>query len=511
MSLPVSSSRAVVKAVRGLPVVDFVVIGGGITGLSAAFFLRRYVRKNGKEPKIVVLEGSKRLGGWIHSVRTEEGAVHELGPRTLRPAGCAGQTTINLACALGLYHEHKVVAVRRDHPSAKNRFIYANGKLHKLPNSLLSLIRKQEPFSKPLLSYAWNEFFVPKSPLEDESVYDFSHRRFGKEVTEYMVDAMCRGIYAGDARELSVRSCFPLLHKYEQQHGGIIKGGYQATQVRPEKDSFLAHDDLMQKEHREKWSVWTLKGGLQTLVEKLEWRLGIDRVVINTGETCSHLEFVDEEESEGGKKVAIVTAGGKKWQADHVVSCIPSHNLGQLMEEEHDQFAEILKSIKSVTVATVNLEYEGSVLTEEGFGYLVPSNQTSNVLGVVFDSCALPQLNRTGKGKTTRLTCMMGGAWFHDLFGDPQNVDSDHLLSIAKEAVRDHLGITATPVYSAVNIQRDCIPNYKVGHHKVLDDLDDYVREQSLPLTLLGSSYRGVSVNDCIYEAMKAVWRMRSS
>ncbi len=63
---------------------------------------------------------------------------------------------------------------------------------------------------------------------------------------------------------------------------------------------------------------------------------------------------------------------------------------------------------------------------------------------------------------------MMGGAWFHDHFGDPQNVDTDHLLSVAKETLRDHLGITAVPLHAAVNVQHNCIPNYKVGHHKVL-------------------------------------------
>ena len=63
---------------------------------------------------------------------------------------------------------------------------------------------------------------------------------------------------------------------------------------------------------------------------------------------------------------------------------------------------------------------------------------------------------------------MMGGAWFEELFGDPNNVDSDHLESIAIETVRDHLGITTTPIYSAVNVQQECIPNYQVGHHKVL-------------------------------------------
>ncbi|KAJ8018243.1 Protoporphyrinogen oxidase [Holothuria leucospilota] len=108
---------------------------------------------------------------------------------------------------------------------------------------------------------------------------------------------------------------------------------------------------------------------------------------------------------------------------------------------------------------------------------------------------------------------MVGGAWFEELFGHPESVSGDHLLSIALATKEDHLKIKQKPIYSLVNIHRDCIPQYTVGHSDRLglivshlaEQMNKYIKKNSLPLFLLGSSYDGVSVNDCIWNARKTV------
>ncbi|KAJ8035237.1 Protoporphyrinogen oxidase [Holothuria leucospilota] len=196
----------------------------------------------------------------------------------------------------------------------------------------------------------------------------------------------------------------------------------------------------------------------------------------------------------------------KRWmiEARKVMCSLPAKNLAKILSPAHAHLANLLAEIQSVSVAVINLEFEGKVLPLEGFGYLVPSSEPCQVLGVVFDSCTFPEHNHPGS-ETTRLTCMMGGAWFEELFGHPESVDSDHLLSIALATIEDHLKIKQKPIYSLVNIHRDCIPQYTVGHSSRLEQINKYIKKHSLPLFLLGSSYDGVSVNECIWNARKTV------
>ncbi|XP_078392977.1 protoporphyrinogen oxidase-like [Cetorhinus maximus] len=104
---------------------------------------------------------------------------------------------------------------------------------------------------------------------------------------------------------------------------------------------------------------------------------------------------------------------------------------------------------------------------------------------------------------------MMGGSWFQEAFGDPETVPQDDLLQRATEAVQNHLGITQKPLKTIIKVQKDCIPQYTLGHSKHLDTIFGYIEDHRLPLSLIGASYRGVSVNDCIHEAQRAVDRLR--
>ena len=118
------------------------VVGGGVSGLSAAFYLKTLV----PSLHVTVHEASATLGGWIQTTRTENGLVLEHGPRTIRPVGPKGANTLELVETLGL--TSKVKPILKSHPSALNRMIYVNGELHRLPNNLKSLFLRQEPFER---------------------------------------------------------------------------------------------------------------------------------------------------------------------------------------------------------------------------------------------------------------------------------------------------------------------------------------------------------------------------
>ena len=125
-----------------------------------------------------------------------------------------------------------------------------------------------------------------------------------------------------------------------------------------------------------------------------------------------------------------------------------------------------------------------------------------DILGVVDDSRTFPEHDRRDL-PSTRLTVMLGGAWFEELFGSPEaDTCASRVESAALKAVANHLGITQDPSLCNVLIQKDCIPQYHIGHQQKLGILQEQIKFHKLPLTLLGSSYHGVSVNDCIHNAL---------
>uniref|UniRef100_A0A8C6UBD5 Protoporphyrinogen oxidase n=1 Tax=Neogobius melanostomus TaxID=47308 RepID=A0A8C6UBD5_9GOBI len=152
------------------------VLGGGIGGLAAA----HYLRKRAPGAKVLLLEGSERLGGWLWSNRRPDGAVFELGPRGVRPVGAVGRNTLNLVSELGL--EAEVIPVTYSHVASQNRFLFVRGQLWKMPAGLSGLLKTTPPFSRPLLPLLLREMFVSKNQRDDESLHAFVSRRFSSEV-----------------------------------------------------------------------------------------------------------------------------------------------------------------------------------------------------------------------------------------------------------------------------------------------------------------------------------------
>uniref|UniRef100_A0A8C7MHH8 Protoporphyrinogen oxidase n=1 Tax=Oncorhynchus kisutch TaxID=8019 RepID=A0A8C7MHH8_ONCKI len=464
------------------------VLGGGIGGLSACFHLS----KSHQVSKIVLLEGDGRFGGWLSSTRREDGAVFEHGPRGIRPAGAVGRNTLNMVEELGL--ESEVLPVTYNHVASKNRYLYVGGQLHKMPSGLGGVLRTVPPFSRPLVQSGLKEILISRGKEEDESVHSFVSRRLGTELADIAIDSLCRGVFAGDCRKLSVRSCLPPLYNAEKAR---VPSSWECcwAQVRESPGPDVPPSTLTKRAAQENWAQWSLKRGLQNLPEALEERMR------NGGRVEVHKDT----------PVMGLSTNGTGWEiqlevgtikADHIIAALPA-KVPAVLPVDLEPLSQQLREIATVTVAVVNLEYEGSVLPVTGFGHLVPSSEDRGLLGVVYDSVPFPQHNRTG-GPTTRLTVMMGGAWFQEVFGNPEEVTEQLLLDRATQAVTSHLGVTTLPIWSVVALLKDCIPQYYLGHWKRLENMRQYIRDHNLPLSLAGSSYDGVSVNDVIFSGRSA-------
>ncbi|XP_018016994.1 protoporphyrinogen oxidase-like [Hyalella azteca] len=469
-----------------------VVLGGGVAGLAASHYIRTLLPSSAVA-SVCLIEGSLRLGGWMQSVQHDSGVLLEAGPRTLRAAGTAGANTLVLAHDLGL--EGKIRSVSYGHPTTMNRMIKVNGALHRLPSSLSTALKKTPPFTKPLLVALLQDLRSEKVCNCDESLYSFVNRRFGREVATYVIDPLARGVFAGNARELSVKSLAKSLHAYEQRHGSVIKGACFDVFTQRSRDSVLTHP-MVKKARKEKWAVWSLQEGIETLIKALE-RDVVDRGVdIRLGHPVNKL-------SQNGRCLKI-SFGSNEISADHVISCLPCSQAASVCGNLSKDLAQLLNAIPFATVAVVNLAYDRSdLVTQPAFGYLVPSCEPSKVLGVIFDTCTFPQANKTV------LTVMMGGYWFNSLFGT--HPSEEKLLSTAIDELRSTLGISDHPSAWRTQVLRACIPQYVVGHTEVVASARRLIDQHKLPVSLAGNSYDGVGVNDAILSAKAAVQNLATT
>jgi len=519
------------------------VIGGGISGLSAAYYLSKAQLPN--LAKIVVLEAGPRLGGWVHSRRSEDGAIFEFGPRTLRPYGRSGLNTLLMVEELGL--QHRLLYVPKSHPAAKRRFVYADGGLHALPGGAKSVLSPiaAKPFSESLPKIILREAVKKYPTIEDESVHEFIGKHFGQDLANYVMNPLCRGIYAGDSRLLSARSCFAVPFQIASNHGSVVRGIVKSAGARmgrrltnnakAAEDETWSEEELRWKEKVKGTSVWTLKGGLQDLSDAMVEKLSQDpRVEIRLNSPVASI--APSPATDGLRITTTSTAGhvttnlptnsaqdltASILDVDHVISSIYAKDLSQALSSPSsssmvssgtshshvEDLAKALRVIPAVTVCVVNLEYSGDVLPFPGFGYLVPSFESEALLGCVFDSAALPYHNARHGKPTTRLTVMIGGAWYERHFGDPDTTPPPlaRFEEMAIAAVRDHLNVAVEPCRTHVTLQKNCIPQYLVGHHRLLNQIDSSLQASKLPLSLIGSSFKGVSVNDCAFNARKEV------
>lgn len=538
------------------------VLGGGISGLTSAYRLAQQLPKDRYD--IVLLEHQNRLGGWIQSERitlpsndanaatSSTTALIEKGPRSIRPAGYSGLMMLDLVRSLGLLE--RLLKVPKTAPSAQNRYLYYPDRLAKLPSSIPSLLSAllKLPFLRSIIPGVLREprvpsrFLGPKSEsqsektrlqqrelIEDESVDSFVSRRFGKGLAENLVSAVIHGIYAGDTRKLSVRAVLPFLWDAERIHGSVLRSMLPSKRNKrhralPEAEAAVkaAKEDRLKEIEKElgkdfldsykKISVYSFPDGVQEIVQAFESKLTeYDNVQVKKGDAVRSI-VVDS-----ANKVLLRTSKGETIEADRVISGIPSSQLADILPPDSE--LPHLKHNPSANVGVVNIVVSPTAVSSsskpfvpvEGFGYLIPRTTPGNedgILGVVFDSDAIPEQDSAdAASRPIKLTVMMGGSHWSSLSTLPSEED---MKVRAIRAVSRHLGIDtslledSSKVTVKATMQKDCIPWYLVGHpvrmaqlHKALEK-DATLAEK---LTLVGASYTGVSLNDCVAYVTEAV------
>jgi oxygen-dependent protoporphyrinogen oxidase len=442
------------------------VIGGGISGLALAHRLR----SRGKDA--VVLEASSRLGGNIQS-RERDGFLTEMGPNGFLDKEPA---TRELAASVGVEE-----LIRAADPAAKRRYLYTGGRLRAVPESPPAFLKSDIlPLGARLRVIA--ELLTRRAPEGvDESLGAFGRRHLGEAATQVLLDAVQTGIYAGDLEALSVGATFPQLTKLEREHRSLILGA-----IRMQKAQRKALPSGAQR--KLSGALCTFEGGLQTLVN------GLTRALGPAARTGARVEGLIP--SQGGWRVSVLEQGRQaELPATQVVVATPSHVATGLLRPLDEKLAALLEGITYAPIAVVHLGYApGSTPPPDGFGFLVPRQENRRLLGAIHASTVFPF---RAPGGRVLYTCMVGGARQPDLV----SLDEAALVSLARDELRDLVGVTASPVFSEVIRWPRGIPQYNVGHLERVSAIDAALTR--LPgLHLAGNAYKGIGINDCIRNAL---------
>jgi len=437
------------------------IIGGGITGLTAAFYLKR------AGVPVTLYESSNRVGGVIQSLR-RDGYLAEFGPNTLL------ETSPKIS---QLVRDAGLQPRRLDpDPTASARYVVRYQRPIAMPATQLGFLTTELFSLRAKLSLIQEPFRPARRDGVEESIAQFVQRRLGQEFLDQAIDALVAGIYAGDPHRLSLQHAFPKLAELEARYGSMIKG--QIMGARERKRTGEVAKDRAPK--------FSFDEGLQVLPDTLGQSLG-DSLRLNTAVT-------QLTRTADGWTLDLRTGDGPA-QATHgtVIYAGTAYRLAELKIAlpaplDLSAFADI----RYPPVASVVLGFRRADVTHpcHGFGMLIPRVEGFNILGAIFSSALFP--NRAPAGHLT-LTCYVGGERQPELAALPP----EKLFSLVTADLRKLLGVRGEPTFAHSVFWPRAIPQYNVGYGRYRARMVEI--EQQAPGLLLAGSYRdGVSLSDSI-------------
>ncbi|WP_113928215.1 protoporphyrinogen oxidase [Bacillus sp. P14.5] len=452
-----------------------VIIGGGITGLTSAYYLQKEAEKTGRPLEIKLIEASHRLGGKIQTV-TRDGFIIERGPDSFLERKTSAA---KLSKEVGI--DHDLV-----NNSTGKAYVLVNGELHPMPGgSVMGIPTQMAPFVTTGLfsmqgkARAAADFVLPKSNVKgDQSLGQFFRRRLGDEVVENLIEPLLSGIYAGDIDKLSLMSTFPQFHQVEQKHRSLILGMKKTTPAPQSKNG------------KKKGIFLTLTKGLQSLVDAIEERLVPDSVLKGVR--------VEKIEKQGNNRYSLVLNNGENLDADSVILTTPHTTIPAMFPQY--SFFDHLKSTPATSVATVAMAFPEEAIQKDidGTGFVVSRNSDYTITACTWTHKKWPHTTPAGK---VLIRCYVGRA------GDEAVVDlsDSQIEKIVLQDLNKIMNITMDPEFTIVSRWKDAMPQYTVGHNERLEAMQSKVRNELPGLFIAGSSFEGLGLPDCIDQGEKAV------
>jgi oxygen-dependent protoporphyrinogen oxidase len=426
-----------------------VVVGGGITGLAACYFLERHTSHN-----VTLIEASQRLGGKIETLQSG-GLTIEQGPDCFfsrKPAAVA------LISELGI--ERDIIE------PARNEFLMlVEGQLQRVPRGLLNFtnLTKEALDDAGFLSQegrkrALKERHQPKGEGGDESLASFFRRRFGPEFSKKVAEPLLAGTHSGSAERLSMKALYAGYLDIERRSGQLSACHFPVSQG----PAFLS-----------------LRKGMEELTKRL--RNALTRTLVRTSMPITCLE-TDK-----------LFAGDEAIAFDEVILTVDARAAAHMVRSSLPHLAEMLQKIEFSSSLIVTLAYDRNQIgrTLDATGFLVATDEESVLAGSTWSS---EKWRQRSPGERVLIRAFL----------KPYAETDDELSSSAHAAIAELLGITGAPIAASVKRWDNAMPQYNLGHSELVTNIERETQNLQW-LHLAGSSYRGVGIPDCIDQARIAV------
>ena len=433
--------------------VDTLIIGGGISGLSVGHFLSK------KKRDFLLLEAKDKTGGIIQT-EIHKKLICENGPNTILLNNTSIEQIIK---DCGLWED----LIFPSENSEKNRFVFNNNKLTKIPLSLKEIIYT------PILSLYGKlrlclEIFVKKHK-KDTTVFKFIKNRFGREFHDKLIEPILSGIYAGKTKEMSSKHSIKLLWNLEQSHGSIIKGLFKIRKNKNKSKAFNFPSGLSQLT-KAMGNSFSSKIKLDSSVSKIIKKDEGYEVTVNRNEII---------------------------YCNKIISTVPAYVLEKFIYDLN--IKNILKKIKycPIDVFHLGLKKEKIKNKVKGFGVLTKPDDKKKYLGILFNSQIFSHVSSK---ENELLTIMVGGENQKDLC----RIESSKLEKIVVNEIKSLLNYEGEPFFKKKYRWKKAIPQYNLNQEELVKKLEEF-QKKNPNFHITGNYFNGVSVSDCIEKASKLV------
>jgi protoporphyrinogen/coproporphyrinogen III oxidase len=459
---------------------DVIIVGGGISGLSAAYYLSQ------AGIPATLIERRNRLGGVIRTERIE-GCTLEAGPDSylaVKPAATELIREVGLGDDIIGSNDHQRVT-----------FVVRHGRLTPLPDGLMMMVpTKIAPLITTRL-LGWGTKFrmgleylrrPGAAPAADRSVSEFITDHYGVEALDYLAEPLLSGVYGGDPGKLSALSVLTRFVELETKYGSLTRGVLtsRALAARNRKPGAQqgGGDALFR----------TLKSGFGTLIDRLRTLTAPHLTVLH--ETAEAIQPI----ATGGYRVRV---GGETIEARDVVLACPGYQAAALLGEIDTELARVLNQVEYSSSLTLSLGYRRADLGAlPGFGFLVPIKERKRLVAMTVVQNKFS--HRVAAGKAV-LRCFFGGASDEAVLAE----SDEAIIGAAREELRTLAGVTAEPVFHTIARWPRSMAQYTVGHSARLKQIDAALAR--LPgLHLAGNAYSGIGIPDCVRTGRDAAQRI---
>lgn len=445
---------------------DVVVIGAGISGLTAAWQLL----KRGVD--VCLIEASNEVGG-VMRTESRDGFLLEKGPFNVIVREPAFQELLEEL-------RDELIVVEADRSAARARYVLHDDRLRKVPSNPITLA------STALLTLGGKArlirgiLYSRTSTDRDGSIDEAASRRFGPEVARRLVSALCVGIFAGESRDLSLGACFPHVAEVDNQTRSLL-GFALAQRFRRKR----------QGSSPRRWrGLVSFRQGLGQLPKTLAHQLG-KRILLN----CQANSIRKDDQQFA---IRCSSATNTTLRTSHIILALPKRVTAALFDHITPQITEDLNAIPTASLVVLNLGFDRAHVGHplQGYGFLVPTTSSAfPLLGVLWTDSVFPHHAPPDR---RLLRVFMGGSRRPDML----NKTDTELVEIAVGALRNHLQLTGDPTLIDVCRWPDAIPQCGPGHVQRVAQIHREL-EQHRGLHIIGNYLDGISINDCIGNASR--------